>query len=400
MDMQGACAVKFRNVANLPFVKVKIEDKQFSGFIVDTGSNFTVIDQRLAVKLGLIEPPDPTRPQGGVSIYGVERVKAEATHIPSLSIGDCTAKMLAACVIDFSGSSVDFGARINGIIGQNFLKRYEVTIDYRSNLLILRPPNKGVACQRDTHHKTYFIPCRFAIPSPIRPIEPVLGLLAGILGLPPIIIADGRYDRTRLRFLIDTGAAAEVILSAGAIARMRLPANVKRVNIIGPIGSGIGGDVHGYFLRLPSLWLGNLEIPEPLVMVVPGMDVLSPYVDGIVGGDLFRDFIFTINYKRKVIRLVSTPPRRVRRTGGVGISLVRQDKRFFICSIVENSSAHKAGVKLHDEIVSINGQPLQGLVQARRLLRGKPGTSIKVVLVRDKKPIQLTLQRLEADQYT
>jgi predicted aspartyl protease len=399
MDMQEPCVVKFRNVSNLPFVRAKIEEKQYSGFVIDTGSNCTAIDQGLAIRLGLIDPPDPDRPPRGTYVYGVDKIRAETVVIPSLTIGDCVVKGLMASALNLSGSRMDFGVRVNGIIGQDFLKRYEVTIDYRSNLLTFRPPNKGLAYQKDRQYETYFIPCRFAIPSRIRPIEPLLGIFASMLGIPPIIIVEGRYERTRLRFLVDTGAATEIVLFSGTVARMRLPLNAKRLKIIGPIGSGIGGDLYGYYVRLPSIWIGSLEIPDPEIMVTEGKDMLSPYVDGIVGGNIFCDFLFTINYKRRIIRLVRTPPKRTRRVGEVGIGVIREDKRFVVGSIIENSSAHKAGVKLDDEIVSVDGLPLQGLLQARRLLRGKPGSKVKVVLLRGEKPIQVTLQRWELDDY-
>jgi len=57
-----------------------------------------------------------------------------------------------------------------------------------------------------------------------------------------------------------------------------------------------------------------------------------------------------------------------------------------VSQVVEGSAAEKAGIKAHDVIIELNGQPLQSASQLRaRVGILKPGTQVKVVVLRDRK---------------
>jgi len=57
-----------------------------------------------------------------------------------------------------------------------------------------------------------------------------------------------------------------------------------------------------------------------------------------------------------------------------------------VSQVVEDSAAEKAGIKAHDVIIELNGQPLQSAGQLRaRVGILKPGTQVEVVVLRDGK---------------
>lgn len=82
---------------------------------------------------------------------------------------------------------------------------------------------------------------------------------------------------------------------------------------------------------------------------------------------------------------------------GIGIEVTMEDGLVKVISPIDDTPAAKAGIKPGDYIAAIDSTPVQGLSlgDAVDLMRGKPGTKIKLTVLRkgEKKPFQLTLTR-------
>jgi hypothetical protein len=61
--------------------------------------------------------------------------------VKSLEVGDASATNLKACVIDFPRLQTA-GLDAHGLVGLNFLKSYQVTIDFTNSLVHLERANK------------------------------------------------------------------------------------------------------------------------------------------------------------------------------------------------------------------------------------------------------------------
>ena len=83
--------------------------------------------------------------------------------------------------------------------------------------------------------------------------------------------------------------------------------------------------------------------------------------------------------------------------GGLGIEVGMEDGFVKVVSPIEDTPAFKAGVKPGDLIVKLDDTPVKGmsLNDAVKRMRGKPGSSIRLTIVRKgvDKPIVLTLTR-------
>lgn len=69
---------------------------------------------------------------------------------------------------------------------------------------------------------------------------------------------------------------------------------------------------------------------------------------------------------------------------GIGINLVQKGDRLVVTKTIDNSPAQNAGLKQHDEIVSIDGHNAIGFTpeQAAEKIRGKAGTSVQIAVKR------------------
>jgi predicted aspartyl protease len=103
-------------------------------FFVDTGTSRTTLSFALARKLGIVAIGN----RAGTGAGG--QIPMLSATVDSLTVGNASISDAAVSVGDFLG---DFGSLIDtkfyGIIGNDFLSRFEVTIDYPRGLLDLKP---------------------------------------------------------------------------------------------------------------------------------------------------------------------------------------------------------------------------------------------------------------------
>lgn len=83
--------------------------------------------------------------------------------------------------------------------------------------------------------------------------------------------------------------------------------------------------------------------------------------------------------------------------GGVGLSIGIDDstKQLRVESVIDGGPAQKVGMQSDDRIVSIDGKPTKGksLDQDSKLLRGKPGTVVRLQVVREGKTLPVSITR-------
>ncbi len=83
--------------------------------------------------------------------------------------------------------------------------------------------------------------------------------------------------------------------------------------------------------------------------------------------------------------------------GGLGIQVGMEDGYVKVISPIDDTPAFKAGIKAGDLIIRLNNKPVKdlGLNDAVKIMRGKPGTSIELSVVRkgENEPIKFKLKR-------
>ena len=83
--------------------------------------------------------------------------------------------------------------------------------------------------------------------------------------------------------------------------------------------------------------------------------------------------------------------------GGLGIEIVVEEGQLKVVSPIDDTPAARAGMQAGDLITEIDGQKTAGMTQAQtiELLRGKPGSRVKLKVVREgeRKPLIVSLKR-------
>ena len=83
--------------------------------------------------------------------------------------------------------------------------------------------------------------------------------------------------------------------------------------------------------------------------------------------------------------------------GGLGIEITMRDGLLTVVAPIEDTPAARAGIEAGDQILKIEGQFTKDIeiMEAVRLMRGEPGTSLRITLMREtfEKPREFTLIR-------
>jgi len=94
--------------------------------LLDTGSTNITLHKQVARKL-LIKNAD----KGSIRVAGGDVIDAAAVRLDEVTVGPYTERNLLAGIIEHKGSVVPF----DGLLGMNFLKNYQYTIDFKDKTL-------------------------------------------------------------------------------------------------------------------------------------------------------------------------------------------------------------------------------------------------------------------------
>jgi predicted aspartyl protease len=122
---------KFRAGAPLIVVPARVNGSAPLRFLLDTGASHSCITPQLVEHLGL-------RSKGETTALGAGgELSLQLTRIETLQVGAAQVHGLTVAIVDVSHVA-KLVRRIDGVVGNDFLRRFVVTIDYRRNKVTLR----------------------------------------------------------------------------------------------------------------------------------------------------------------------------------------------------------------------------------------------------------------------
>jgi len=141
-----------------------------------------------------------------------------------------------------------------------------------------------------------------------------------------------------------------------------------------------------------ELFAGTISlIRNNYVDNVSSKDLIYGALKGMLGSlDSHSQFMDPEEYKEMEVETKG-------RFGGLGVEITLKDGVPTVISAIEDTPAFKAGLKTNDRIVKIDGKSTKdlSLMDAVKLMRGEPGTSVTIIVLREdeKKFLEFKIER-------
>jgi predicted aspartyl protease len=328
----------------------RVEVNNTSGlFLVDTGSDCTIIDSAFAQRLGL----------NATGTALVERNYSTEEHITTTAervrVGARTWSSVPLVVLDLTMlSRVQMGS-ISGILGTDLLASMTMRLSYSSGVAeVVDDIERGtlpVALHRV--RRRYFVPVT--------------------IGTTPV------------EMLLDS-ATNMTAISSSAWQSLRLSSRANRtIEGIQSSGSPTGALI----ACLPSIQVGDTVLHDHPLRVISSAasgSFADPTFAGILGGDILEHFELTLDLKHSTMYLKPDAAFRADpyEFVTIGIQFFKSGDAFSVIAVWRGSPAEAEGVVVGDRIISVNGNASVdlGVEEFAKQLHGAVGTPIAIEVER------------------
>ncbi len=345
-------------------IKVQLDDfPDTLNFILDTGSSGISLNSNIVDYFHLKVTPTERMLRGIGSLRKMSYVTNRTLHLPKLTIEN-----LDFHINNYELLSSVYGIRIDGIVGFSLFSRYIVKVNYDRNLVeilstgTLKYPKKGLL------------------------IKPSIVYI-------PVVNADVVDDTVcSSRFYFDTGAGLCILLNEDFVRDSSILQEGKKIMITQ--AEGLSGKTSMKLSTLRYFQIGHYKFKKvPVHIFKDEYNVTSyPYLGGIIGNDLLRRFNLIINYQQQEMHLKPNShfkePFDYSYTG-LGIYMI--DGQIMIEDVLKDSPGEKAGLQPGDLIIAIDNN-MSGNIQTYKNLLQVTGSKLKMVILRNGKPIETILR--------
>ena len=223
-------------------------------FLVDTGAYPSVIDQNIAMRLGLAAEP------GKVNLSD-KTVQTHQVVLPSLSVGPIEATSFPVLVEDLSFFQKAFGKKIDAIVGLDVLRKSSFSINYETKEMFFGPAE------------------RLTFSAPFDTALPVITIRMG-------------FPTQQLRLVVDTGGPDLMLLKS----RMAPSFNLQELGT--ETVSDVGGSFQRRKVRIPEVNIGKQTIGVQIAFVADDRKDEGDNFDGVLGmrGPQFRKIAFDFEH--------------------------------------------------------------------------------------------------------
>jgi predicted aspartyl protease len=249
-------------------------------FALDSGAGGIVLDSQVAKELGI--------KTFGKSIQNTAgEYEATQAVVPEIDVGPISMHNTYVECLPFS-QDLDFGTKIVGLLGFDFIANAIVSIDYDKGTVTASPP--------DT-----FTP-------------PTSGIELGATLDDGVPFVQAQVDNAvGDHFILDTGATDVIIFSEFADAHPDDVADEglgRSINAMLPFisASGVGGEIPETFTQVASYTFGTANFKDFLLFRTHGHTAFEGEdEDGLVGYAALRYFTVTLDYRNGTIYLKPGP---------------------------------------------------------------------------------------------
>lgn len=352
---------------NLIIIPISINGSPAINFLLDTGVKTNLLfSKTIGDQIGLVF----TRKLDLVGADGKTVITASVSPNNHMDAGNLEGISQTLLVLDddFFELEMIIGVPVYGVIGYEFFKYNPVKIDYNTSKITFYDSN--VMKWRPLGYKK--------IPMKVENNKPYINTR----------VKQVQGEDLDAKLLIDTGANHGLLLNMETSDKIKLPP----IYIETELGRSLGGDLSGYVGRVKQLSIDGMKFTN-LIASYPDETDYSYVIketgrQGSLGSEILGRTNMILDYRRERLFLKKgatfNNPFEHDMSGLTVRMYPLDEKRFYVSKIREGSPAAVAGIKLRDEITTINKIPLDfwELSDLVKLFRSEPNREIFLELKR------------------
>jgi hypothetical protein len=250
----------------LVIVEGSIGNVQRLHFLVDTGAYPSVVDQKIAHDLGLVEQP------ARVNLSNTT-VQTRLVTLPSLLLGPVRVEALPVLTQDLSFLRKALGYKVDAIIGLDILRKSSFTINYRTKEMLLGSAES------------------LAFSAPFDTDVPLVTIRT-------------RFENLQLRLVVDTGSPDVMLFES------RVPDSAGLQTLGVQKTANASGTLQLRKVWIPEVYLDQETIGAQAAFVVNDHKDNGDNFDGVLGmkGPQFSKIAFDFEQRRFSWELPVVPP--------------------------------------------------------------------------------------------
>jgi hypothetical protein len=351
--------IPFTLYGNHTFIKLKADFTSDSlSFIFDVGAGSSILSNEVFSKAAAQKGSVAQRQlEGAGGFENASTLDSVDLYYSGASFNDLTLYSFNAASL-----SESIGQRIDGVIGADILKKYQVFINYNTRTLELYDFTEKVT---------------------IKNAQRLSFELVEDIPLITTTIVSPKGKKLKARLYFDSGAGISLILNTPFVQQHAL--DKEKDKLITYKIQGMGEASASVLATFPSLQLGTFsfsDIPVSLSRATKGVSAAAD-IDGILGNDVIKHFNVLLNYKTKEIALLLNKQHRMEyKKHHSGARYKIRNGQIFIDAILSESPAEKAGLLPQDVILSADGKSFDDIEQFRKAV-DQPGKKVTFKVKRD-----------------
>ncbi len=351
-------------------IKVSVDDSRPLDFIFDSGSGFTVIDNDIARELNL----SGKKIQMNQTSTVLELIKHNKLDINQFSME----KNIKVYATDLDHLEISLGRDIDGIVGYDLLHHHTIHLNYEQKEMDIyehgKGPKTGDAVSFD--------------------LDTSIPVISGSVVL-------NNNEPHNANFYVITGAGTTLDFNSPYARRFDV------VHKTGKHYSYLVKDITKdenlhYEGHVKSISFGTQKmdnIPIGISTADHGIQA-SPNVAGILGNQILSMYNITFDVPGKILYFEKNSNYGKKmdvNCSGIDLQLSPDKQKMLVHQVFENSPAARAGIKLNDELISVNNTPVSELAlpDIKKMLR-QEGQKVNLVLLDNgqQKSVSLELKSL------
>lgn len=331
-------SVPFTIVGSYLLVEVSVNNSMPLNFVLDSGVKNTIITELAPEDSLTLNYANSTLLKG---LGSGNELRALPSPGNTLGLGKLELKNKLIYVLeeDLFSLSKHTGVKINGLLGSDIFQDYVVEINFNRQRLYFYEFDKF-----DARHYSSWL--HMSIEGQKMFVE--------------VPVVDSFGDSISTNLLVDTGAELAAWFKSYGGKKVGLP--TKKVR--GFIGQGLNGEIKGYFGRVSYMKMGDYSIKNPIVTFPDSSSIAEVAAeadrDGTLGSQVLNRFNLAFDVKNNRLYLRPNANFKKRFVYNIaGVELMQVSPAIRIPEVIyvwENSPAQKAGVKVGDQVLEIDGR--------------------------------------------